>query len=315
MASDAPGPWGANSGPSSQGQPAGPSAELPPSPPAAAPAGPPPAPEPGAQPAWAPQQPTPGTWAPAPAQASSGCRSGCVALVVVACVLFALALFGIIALIFIGGQVSAIRSGASASAGAVATTVSASPATSVGPSASTAAVPSGAASSDPYAGQPYSLTLPSGWIAFDPSSPSNKAALDEMAKANPALAPAITSFESSNLYRLAVNTLTGNLVVTAAIPTQGMTLDQVGQSLSAQIAAVPGASAQPSPEATTLPAGNALHWTLSLSANKAGGGSVSVTESVYFVQSGQTGVLVEFVTPSGGVPDDEGAILNSLVIR
>jgi hypothetical protein len=125
----------------------------------------------------------------------------------------------------------------------------------------------------------------------------------------------INTFETSKLYKLSINQLTGDVIVTAALPTQGLTLAQIGQALGAQFAAVPGASAIPAPDPTTLPAGDALHWPITFSANKATGGAVSVTESVYLVSNGENAVIVEFVTPSGGVPADEATILNSLVFR
>ena len=38
-------------------------------------------------------------------------------------------------------------------------------------------------------------------------------------------------------------------------------------------------------------------------------------ESIYLVESGQTAVIVEFVTLAGGVAAKEGPILDSLVIK
>jgi hypothetical protein len=125
----------------------------------------------------------------------------------------------------------------------------------------------------------------------------------------------MAAFESSDVYKLSVNQLTGDVIVTAAVPTQGLTLAQIGQAMGAQFAMVPGASAPPSPEPTTLPAGDALHWPISVSANKPGGGTLTMAESVYLVSNGQSAVLVEFVTPPGGLPTDEGPILDSLAFK
>jgi len=197
--------------------------------------------------------------------------------------------------------------------------LSSSPAASIaaGPSATPApaSVAAGAASPAASGDDPYALTLPSGWVAFDPGNPATKTALDAFVSANPAMAPMISTFETSKLYKLSVNQLTGDMLVTLAIPAQGLTLAQIGQALSAQFATLPGTSAPASPDPTTLPAGNALHWPITVSANKATGGTLSVQESVYVVSNGKTAVMIEFVTPAGGVPADEASILNTLVFK
>ena len=141
------------------------------------------------------------------------------------------------------------------------------------------------------------------------------AALDAMAAANPGMAPMIQTLETSKLYKVSANQLTGDLIVTAALPAQGLSLAQIGQALTAQFALIPGASTPPSPDPTSLPAGDALHWPITVSANNTAGKPFTASESVYLVSNGRTAVLVEFVTPAGGVAADEGSILDTLAFK
>lgn len=170
--------------------------------------------------------------------------------------------------------------------------------------------PSAAATSEPYA-----FSLPAGWVDVDPTSAASQAALNEEAAANPALAGALAQATSGRgHYRIAVNRLTGDVIVSTTLPADGLTLAQIGQGLAAQMNVEPGVSAMSSPQPTQLPAGDALHLTISMSANKAGGGTYSVAESFYILLHGDTAVLVSFVTPAGGVPTQEAAIIDSLVV-
>jgi hypothetical protein len=178
------------------------------------------------------------------------------------------------------------------------------------PSASVAA--SGSAA--PFADQPYSIDLPAGWEVYDLSSLS-PTALDAFGQANPGLAGAIQAFASTPNVRLAVNKLLGNALVAISIPSQGLPLATIGQSISAQFQAVPGLASKPVAESETLPSGEALHWALSLSVNKAGGGTLKVDESVHLIASPTTAVLVEFVVPNGGANPDETKIIRTLRFR
>jgi hypothetical protein len=178
------------------------------------------------------------------------------------------------------------------------------------PSASVAA----SGSAEPFADQPYTIDLPAGWEVYDLSRLS-PTALDAFGKANPGLAGAIQAFASTPNVRLAVNQLLGNAIVAIAIPSQGLPLETIGQSISAQFQAVPGVTTKPVAEAETLPAGKALHWPLSISVNKVGGGKLQVDESIHVIANATTAVLIEFVVPNGGANPDETKIIRTLRFR
>jgi hypothetical protein len=180
------------------------------------------------------------------------------------------------------------------------------------PSAPLSASPSSAANGgDPFADQPYSIGLPAGWVAYDLSTLSGPA-LQAFTQANPGLAGAIQAFQSMPNVRLAVNQLQGNALVAIAIPSQGMTLDTIGQSIGAQFQAVPGVAKVPKAESETLPAGPALHWPLSITTNKVGGGTLQVNESIHLLANDTTALLVEFVTPNGAPNPDEAGMIQTV---
>lgn len=184
------------------------------------------------------------------------------------------------------------------------------------PALSATASGSSNASTEPFAGKPYTLAVPDGWKAFDLSNPASKAALNTFVQVNPAFAAGVQAFESTPNVWLAVNPLLGNALVVLPIGSQGLALDTIGRSLTAQFLLVPGlASPPPVAQPTSLPGGDALHWDMSLTANKAGGGTVHVEESVYLFVSAQTAVIVEFVTPGGGVRSNEATIIQSFRFR
>src|SRR5204862_6181235 len=108
-------------------------------------------------------------------------------------------------------------------------------------------------------------------------------ALEAFAKENPAFAPALKMREGNPGIRMAANQLLGNVMLVIALPSQGLPLETVGQSLTAQFAVVPGVSKRPKAEPVTVAAGDALHWTINLTANKVGCGKISVVESVYLL--------------------------------
>ena len=175
-----------------------------------------------------------------------------------------------------------------------------------------AASPSTAANGgDPFADQPYSIDLPAGWQAYDLSTLSGPA-LDAFTQANPNLAAAIQSFKSTPNVRLAVNPLQGNALVAIAIPSQGLPLETIGQSLSAQFQAVPGVTKVPTAETETLPAGPALHWPVSITTNKVGGGTLQVNESIHLLANDTTALVVEFVTPNGASNPDEASMIQTV---
>lgn len=131
---------------------------------------------------------------------------------------------------------------------------------------------SASASADPFAGQPYTLDLPAGWVAFDPTNPTSKAALDAFGKANPALAPAFQAVASNPNLRMAANTLLGDALVVVQFPSQGLPLATIGQSFTAQLQAVPGVTAKPVAKPVSLPAGDALLGTSRYPATRSGAG-------------------------------------------
>jgi len=188
------------------------------------------------------------------------------------------------------------------------TNASPSPSAAV-PSATSSVAPNG--SSAPFAGKPYTLTLPDGWQIFDLSNPAGKAAIDAYVKVNPAFATAIQSFLAMPNVLLAVNTLLGDAVVILPIGSQGLSLSEIGESITAQFAAVPGLASVPPAEPMTLPGGDAVHWDLSLTVNKPGGGTVTPEESVYLFVKGPTAAMVEFVSPGGGSDPEESTIVQS----
>ena len=188
------------------------------------------------------------------------------------------------------------------------------------PAASPTAGPSAAPSTsetgaDPFAGQPYVLKLPAGWVAYDPSNPANKVTLDAMATANPGFAASIRAFESLPNVRMAVNGLLGNILLVIPTASGGLPVATIAQNLTAQFEAVPGVITKPVAESLTLPAGDARHWALAIAMNKVGGGSLRVDESIYLVTNAQTALIVEFVTPHGGAVPDEPLIIETLRFR
>ena len=173
------------------------------------------------------------------------------------------------------------------------------------------ASPSTAANSGPFADQPYSIDLPAGWEAYDLSTLSGPA-LQAFTQANPGLAGAIQAFQTMPNVRLAVNKLHGNALVAIAIPSQGMSLDTIGQSIGAQFQAVPGVTKVPPAETETLAGGPALHWPLSITTNKVGGGTLQVNESIHLLANDKTALLVEFVAPDGAPNPDEASMLQTV---
>ncbi|HEV8401485.1 MAG TPA: hypothetical protein VGQ31_00480 [Candidatus Limnocylindrales bacterium] len=191
----------------------------------------------------------------------------------------------------------------------------AAPTATPAPTATSVASPSTAANGgDPFADQPYSIDLPAGWQAYDLSTLSG-ASLDAFTEANPGLAGAVQTFRSMPNVRLAANPLEGNALVVIAIPSQGLPLETIGQTISAQFQTVAGVTAVPAAETETLPAGPALHWPLSITTNKVGGGTVQVDESVHLLADDKTALLVEFVAPHGAASPDESSMIQSVRFR
>ncbi len=174
-----------------------------------------------------------------------------------------------------------------------------------------ASAPAGSLNPDPFAGEPFTLTLPAGWKGFNLQDPAAQASIDQFAASNPNLAGSIQAFKALPGVRMAVNPLLGNILLVLTTPSNGIALDTLAQAFNAQFQAVPGLQAAPSPEPVTLANASAIHWLLSLTANKAGGGTVQVSESVYLVVNSTTAVILEFVVPQGGTIPDEQAIANS----
>lgn len=171
------------------------------------------------------------------------------------------------------------------------------------------------ASAGPYDGQAYSLSLPEGWLTFDVSNPAGQAALDTFVAANPEMAGSIEAFKSMQGVVMAVNQLLGNVVVSVAIPTGGLSLDVIAANFTSQFAGVPGVQEAPAPDDVTLPAGPAKHWHLVIVANNPSGGTTSVGESIYLVTSATTAVLVEFVEVGGTAVPQEQQIIRSLAFK
>jgi hypothetical protein len=155
------------------------------------------------------------------------------------------------------------------------------------------------------------MTLAAGWTVLNPSDTSTKASLDAFVAANPALAGAISAFQSVPNIRMVVNPVLGNALIVLPIPTGGLPLSTLGDSFTAQFKNVPGLTSNVVATSVTLPAGDALHWDLQLSANKSGGGTIHVEESIYLVENATTAVLLEFVAPQGGGVPQEQAIIQS----
>jgi hypothetical protein len=208
--------------------------------------------------------------------------------------------------------VAACGSGQPTPSPAVLTPQAATPApTAAGPSPSAAAIATPEPTS-PFAGKPYSLVLPAGWQSFNLSDASGTSALDAFVSANPEMAGSIEAFKKLPNVTMAVNLLLGNVVVALSIPTGGVPLETLATTFTAQFAAVPGVKDPPVAENLTLPVGPAVHWHITVEANKPGGGISEVGESVYLVANDTTGVLIEFVEVGGaGIPQEQ-EIVNSL---
>lgn len=185
------------------------------------------------------------------------------------------------------------------------------PTAAVAPTEPPASGPAASFSSDPFAGEPFTLTLPAGWQGFNLQDPAAQASIDQFAASNPNLAGSIQTFKSMPNVRMAVNPLLGNILLVLPTASNGIPLDTLSQAFNAEFQAVPGLQAAPSAEPVTLPNGNGVHWQLALSANKAGGGTVQVSESIYLLANSTTAVILEFVVPEGGAVPDEQAIVDS----
>jgi hypothetical protein len=183
------------------------------------------------------------------------------------------------------------------------------------PSASPVITPASSfapAASGPFAGQPYALDLPDGWVAFDLADPSGSDALDTFVAANPEMGAAIEAFKQLPGVAMAVNQTLGNVVVSLSVPTAGLALDGLASSFTAQFAAVPGVVSPPKPNDVQLPVGRAIHWDVKIEANKPDGGTYQVGESVYLVANDTTAVLVEFVEVGGASMPQEDSIMQTL---
>ncbi|MBI2781076.1 MAG: hypothetical protein HYX55_04680 [Chloroflexi bacterium] len=188
----------------------------------------------------------------------------------------------------------------------VAPTVAAAPTPAPTPTPGPTATPK---ATGPFVGQAYALDLPAGWTTFDLKDPSGTAVLDAFVTANPEMAASIEAFKKLPNVTLAVNVLVGNVVVSLSLPTGGLTLDVLATSFTSQFAAVPGIKTPPVAENVTLPVGPAVHWDIKVEANKPGGGTYEVGESVYLVANDTTAVLVEFVVVgTAGVPQEDQII-------
>lgn len=165
---------------------------------------------------------------------------------------------------------------------------------------------------NPFTGQPYSLDLRDGWVTFDLSDPAGSTALDAFVAANPEMAAAIEAFKQLPNVTMAVNLLLGNVVVSLAVPTGGLSLDVLASSYTTKFAAVPGVITPPQPTEVQLPVGRAIHWDIDIEANNPGGGTYQVGESVYLVANDTTAVLVEFVEVAGAGIPQEDPIIQSL---
>jgi hypothetical protein len=168
-----------------------------------------------------------------------------------------------------------------------------------------------AASTDPFAGKPFALTVPASWMSFDLSSPAGQAAIDAFIQANPGFAASLRTFLDLPNVFVAVNPLLADDVVGFPFPSYGLSLDSLGQDVAAEFQVLPGLASPAAAQPTSLPGGAALHWDLSVTTKKAGGGTVASHESVYLFANAENAVLVEFGTPPGGVIPDEATIVQS----
>jgi len=168
------------------------------------------------------------------------------------------------------------------------------------------------ATSGLFTGLPYTMDLPVGWTSFDLSDPTAAAAIDAFVAANPGMGAMLDAFKSLPNTVMAVNQLSGNVVISIGIPTGGLPLDTLGRTFTSQFANVPGVKTPPQPESLTLPIGPALHWKLEVGGNDASGGTFTVAESIYLVENGTNAVLVEFVDSTGSGNPQEGQIIQSL---
>lgn len=213
------------------------------------------------------------------------------------------------AAVLVPALVGACNSSAPTAAPTAAATIA--PVATVAATEPPASGPPASISSDPFAGEPFTLTLPAGWQGFNLQDPAAQASIDQFAASNPSLAGSIQAFKSYPDVRMAVNPLLGNILLVLPTPSNGIPLETLAQAFNAQFQAVPGLQAAPSPEPVSLPNGSGVHWLLSLTANKAGGGTVQVSESIYLLVSSTTAVILEFVVPQGGAIPDEQAIVDS----
>jgi hypothetical protein len=153
----------------------------------------------------------------------------------------------------------------------------------------------------PFDGLPYAIDLPEGWVIFDLTDPASAAALDSFVAANPDMAAAIEAFKSLPNVRMAVNLALGNVVVTFSLPSQGLSLETLAMTFTAQFAAVPGIKEAPVQEDKVVAGEQAAHWHLAITGNDPNGGTFDVGESIYLFVNDTTAALVEFVEV-GGVP-------------
>jgi hypothetical protein len=218
----------------------------------------------------------------------------------------------LVALVAVGVVVAGC-SGAAVATPTVVPTPTAAPTAS--PTAPPTPSPSPSPSPAPFAGQPYTITIPPGWHTFNLADPAEKRALDAFVASNPSMGPAIALFETIPGVQLAANPLLGDELLVFTSPTNGVTLDTIAPSVEAQFKLIPGLKSPPKATKLTLPAGPAYHWLIQITANKPGGGTITVEESVYLLANDSTAVFVEFVTPAGGLVPDEKAIIDSLAFR
>ncbi len=179
----------------------------------------------------------------------------------------------------------------------------------------TAALTPGPSASANTGSAPYDITIPTGWESFDLADPAAKVGLDAFVEANPNLAASIQAFESIPGVRMAVNPLLGDFMLVITTPSNGVGLDTLAQSFTAQFQLVPGLQGTPTPKNLTLPGGDAVHWDLKLTSNKPGGGTITAQESIYLFANSTDAVIVEFVTPAGGTIPDEQSIVSSFRFR
>lgn len=152
---------------------------------------------------------------------------------------------------------------------------------------------------------------------MDINNLASNGALDQLIAANPEYGQTIRSFLSMPGVVMAANALLADTLVTISLPSQGLPVETIAQAFDAQFAAIPGiGSPAPTSAPYDLAAGDAVHWTISLSFNQPdSSATVGVYESVYLVVSSTTAVIVEFVTPDGGVIPDEATIVDSFRFR